>query len=80
MKFKLFLFVVLITLSACKNKTDTIEDILKKWSGKTVYFPDLNPVYVNKTNMRHENKNSYKILNYVDSELLTWRRLDCRDF
>jgi hypothetical protein len=48
-------------------KTDTVEDILKNWTGKTVYFPNVNPVYVNKTNMSHKNKNSYKILNYVDS-------------
>jgi hypothetical protein len=34
MKFKLFLFVVLTALSACKNKTVSIEGILKEWTGK----------------------------------------------
>jgi hypothetical protein len=61
------LLLIVIAMSSCKDENTSIKDILKEWTGKTVYFPNIDPVYVNKSDMNHTNRNSYKILNYVDS-------------
>jgi hypothetical protein len=61
------LLIVLVMLSACGDKTVTIENMLKEWTGKTIYFPNIKPALLKKTDIVRENKNSYKILNYVDS-------------
>jgi hypothetical protein len=51
---------------SCENKK-TAEDILREWIGKTVLFPDIEPVYLNDTMNTDNQIKNYKILLYVDS-------------
>jgi hypothetical protein len=66
-KVRNLLLVVIAVLSSCKDKNASIKDLLKEWTGKTVYFPNIKPVYIKKTDIVHEYQNDYKILNYTDS-------------
>jgi hypothetical protein len=66
--------LVILSLIACKNdKTVETEEILYKWIGKTIHFPDIEPIipYSRASNSilkdSVSNNKNYKILFYIDS-------------
>ena len=41
--------------------------MVKEWTGKTIYFPDIAPIYLNDSTQSSKGEKDYKILLYVDS-------------
>ncbi len=71
MKSRIFIFIFLLTLYSCRKdeRVQTIEQVVKEWTGKTVLFPeDVSCKMMGRDTVVPELfQRPYKILLYVDS-------------
>jgi hypothetical protein len=75
MNGKLLYLLLVLSLGGCSGKISG-EQILQEWIGKTIVFPNIEPVYIQKTDTKDTTNHEYKILNYMDSTGCTVCRLN----